>query len=80
MEEFYYAAISSLLKDNTTNDATSTKLNEIKAKIVRLHGVNRRRRLIDTDENDSIYDETPTIFHIVTAKMRRHATHNKDHL
>jgi hypothetical protein len=27
MEEFYYAAINNLLKDNTTGVATSTKLN-----------------------------------------------------
>jgi hypothetical protein len=73
--ELYYAAINSLLRGNTIGAATATKLQELKARIVRLHGANRQQRLIDTDEKDSLNDETPTIFHIMRTKKRQDMRH-----
>jgi hypothetical protein len=75
MDEFYYAAINSLLIGNTVGAATATKLQELKTRIVRLHGANRQQRLIDTDEEDSLNDETPTIFHIMRTKTRQDMRH-----
>jgi exonuclease III len=71
MEEFYYAALNSLMSGNMVGPATLTKLKELKAKILRLHGLSRQQRLIDTDEKDSLNAEIPTIYHIMRTKKRQ---------
>jgi hypothetical protein len=68
LEEFYYAALNSLMSGNMVRPAPVTKLKELKANILRLHGLSKQQRLIDTDEKDSLNSETPTIYHIMRTK------------
>jgi exonuclease III len=44
METFYYEAINSILRDDTVGTKKTTKLKELKAKIVRLHAVEQQKR------------------------------------
>jgi hypothetical protein len=68
MESFYYEAINSILNDNTAGIKTSTKLKELKAKIVCLRGVEQQKRLLDLGDMDRLTTETPSIFHLTRTK------------
>jgi hypothetical protein len=71
MESFYYEEINSILRDNTTGTQTTTKLKELKAKIVRLHGIEQQKRLLDIGEQDRLTTEIPSIFHLTRTKKRQ---------
>jgi hypothetical protein len=71
MESFYYEAIHSILRDNTTGTPTSTKLKELKAKIIRLHGVEQQKRLLDIGEQDRLTTEIPSIYLLIRTKKRQ---------
>lgn len=71
METFYYETIYSILQDETMRNNVSTKLKELKARIVRLHHTEQQQRLLDVDEQDRMMEEQPSIFHIVKARKRQ---------
>jgi hypothetical protein len=68
METFYYEAINSILRDDTVGTKTTTKLKELKTKIVRLHAVEQQKRLLDIGETDRLTTETPSISHLTRTK------------
>jgi hypothetical protein len=82
-ETFYYDAMCNILQEATIQESTSRTLKELKARIVRLHHMERQRRLIDTEEQDRITEERPSLYHILKSRKRQearimHSIHDSD--
>jgi hypothetical protein len=72
MENFYCAAIYELLKAEI-HDQAYVKLRHQKAKIVRLNNAPHQRHYIDTEENDTLEGEQPTLYQLLRQRKRQKA-------
>jgi hypothetical protein len=53
-ENFCYAAIYDILQDTHPHDTTSVALQQLKARIIRLHGTRQQRVFLDNGEHDRL--------------------------
>jgi len=52
---------------------TAITLNQLKAKITRLHHLEKQWILLDNDEHDMIKGEKPSLYHLIRARKRQDA-------
>jgi hypothetical protein len=81
MENLYYTAIYDILQNTDLHAAKATKLNKLKAKIVRLHSAKQMGALIDTGEQDRMLGEESCLHHLLKGRKRQeqhtvHQIHN----
>jgi hypothetical protein len=70
LENFYYSAIHSHLKEECGSAKRLTKLNELKAKILRLHRQESQKRFLDVGEDDHVVMHV-SLHHIIRARKRQ---------
>jgi hypothetical protein len=78
LENFYYYVICQVLKDPLPKEKKAITWRSLKAKIIRLHSLQKRGVLLDTDDKDRLLGEDVTIHHYVKSrkrKMARRVTH-----
>jgi hypothetical protein len=68
LEDHYYACLYDVIAQNTPYEEKLTRLNKIKAKIVKIHSEHLQTIITDSDKNDRIKDELPTLYHILQKK------------
>ena len=71
MENFYYSCIYDLLKRDHTHAKMRAQLNNLKAKLVNLQHRKLQAVLLDTDQEDRIEGETPSLYNVLQMKRRR---------
>jgi hypothetical protein len=71
MEDFYYHAIYDVLRDRSNEETTIIAMRRLKAKIVNLHAVNKKRLLLDAGEQDITMGMEPTIYHLIKRWKRQ---------
>ena len=71
MEDFYYRASYDALEEERKDETTIIALKRLKAKIVNLYSVNKKRLLIDAGEQYTTMDEEPTIYHLLKQWKRQ---------
>jgi hypothetical protein len=71
LENFYYEVMNDIIRDNQVGPATTTKLKEIKARIVRLHSEEQQKKLLDIGIEKRVPTEKPSIYHIIRTQKRQ---------
>jgi len=71
MEDFYYGVIYDIVRQAGQNSDKMTKLNCLKAKIIRLNNTYQQRVMLNNSEQDRAEGETPTIHHIIKSRKRQ---------
>jgi len=61
MEDFCYRAIYDAMREERNDETTIIALRRLKAKIVNLHSMNKKRLSIDAGEQYTTMDEEPTM-------------------
>ena len=72
MEEFYYKAINDVLHEPIQHAQTTTMLKKLKAKLIGLNSKHHQKLLIDTEEQDRLQGENPSLCHIIKCRKRKH--------
>jgi exonuclease III len=70
LENFYYEVIYQVLKDPSPNENKAITLRKLNAEIIRLHSLQKRGVLLDTDDKDRLLGEDVTIHHYVKSRKR----------
>ena len=73
MENVYYECIYGILRNTARHEEKMTNLNNLKAKITKLHSTRLQLLMIDNDEPKSLPGEGPALFHILQMRKRRGA-------
>jgi hypothetical protein len=68
---YYYTCVYEVLQQATPDDTTLPTLNRLKAKLVRLHRVRLQKLLIDSNDDDRIEGENPTLHNVLQMQKRR---------
>jgi hypothetical protein len=69
LENLYYEVMNNIIRDNCVGPAT-TKLKEIKARIVRIHSEEQQIKLVDIGIADRMPTEKPSLYHILRTQNR----------
>jgi hypothetical protein len=75
MESFYYATIRSILHDGLISTTNVNKLNELKAKLVKLRRVDMQKQLLDIADVDRFPGEQPSLYHLMRSRKRQEQRH-----
>jgi hypothetical protein len=70
MENSYSAVMYQAIRNSMNHQNTVRILKEMKAKIIRLHSINKRDILMDTFEKDRIPGEEITIHQYIKSRKR----------
>jgi hypothetical protein len=70
LENFYYTAMYDTMRGEDPTGTIHMKLRQLKAKIIRLQNVHKKRILIDTDDQNVITDEEPSLYHVLRRKRQ----------
>jgi hypothetical protein len=70
LENIYYTAIHSLLYEDSVSVKRLTKLNELKAKILRLHRQESQKRFLDVGNEDNVAMNI-SLHHIIRTRKRQ---------
>jgi hypothetical protein len=73
MEIFYYECLYDSLREVGTHGGNLSFLNQIKAKIVKLHSIRLKTSPLNTEEAGRLVGEQPTLFHLIQMRKRRTA-------
>jgi hypothetical protein len=71
MENYYCDMIYRVIRDSTPQEEKTIHLRKLKAKIVRLHSIQQRGVLLDTEDRDRITGEISTIHQYLKSRKRR---------
>jgi hypothetical protein len=71
LEDFYYTVMNEVLRGTGQPEEKTRKLKHLKAKIVRLNSVYRRRVMIDTADKDAYEDETTSLHQLLASRRRK---------
>jgi hypothetical protein len=71
LENFYYAAIYDKLKEENIQDQTYIKLRKLKAKIIKLYIEPQQNQYVDTEDNDLIAGEEPSLYQLLRQRKRQ---------
>jgi hypothetical protein len=75
MQSFYYATIRSILYDGVTSTTNITKLNELKAKIIKLRRVDMQKQQLDIADAYRFPGEQPSLYHLMRSRNRQEQRH-----
>lgn len=73
LENFYYDVIYQAIRDPPKEENTALVIRRMKAKLLRLHSMQRRGVLLDTAEKDRTLGEEVTIHQFIQSRKRRKA-------
>jgi len=71
MEDFCYRVIYDIVRQLGQNANKLTKLNCLKAKIIRLNSKYRQRVMLNNTEQDKAEGEKPSIHHVIRSRKRQ---------
>ena len=71
LENHYYECLYDVIAQNIPYEEKLTRLNKTKAKIVKINSEQLQTIITDTDQNDRMKDEPPTLYHILQTKKKR---------
>ena len=66
-------AIYNVLNNSTNHAMTAITLKQLKAKITRLHHLEKQWIFLDNDEHDMIEGEEQSLYHLIRARKRQDA-------
>jgi exonuclease III len=71
LKNFYYKVMNNIIRDNSVGPATTTKLKEIKARIIRIHREEQQKKRLDKGIADGMPTENPSLYHILRTQKRQ---------
>ena len=71
VENFYYEAIYTALREENLRDTTFLTLKQLKAKIVRLYHKPHHHLFLDNDDQNETEDEEPSLPHVLKRYKRQ---------
>ena len=72
MEDFYYKALYEVLLEPIQHAQKMTMLKKLKAKLIRLNSTHRQKMMIDTEEQNRLPVENPSLYHFIKSRKRKH--------
>jgi hypothetical protein len=71
LENFFNEAIYDILKEENLQESTYTNLRQLKEKIIRLYHEPKHSLHLDTEENDTIPGEVPSLYQLIKQRRRQ---------